>query len=460
MVEVKSDSIASTNAMLMSIRVTLASILVFIITLTAGAKTSFNIRYFDKKIYHPNDEIEIKVIISNESVNRDEDITFYLSDNPIQSFGFNLAHLNGQQVSKFTGLASTLDNLSPYRIVNLQPGQEISMNISLGKWVDLSSPGQYRLFGYFYPKLRGKNNEVILADSILNLSILPRMKDRWKNALTEEVRKLLVSRNLSPLDVVMETLESRKFDRYYRASLYLDFASLAQISGEHSESLRKAVERGSWKSILGFLHPYSSLEFVSSQVSDQEAQINAIVEYNPLGQKYKRNLRFYLHKTNGYWTIRRIDNVTDDIKHVMGGLSPPQIVRTVINSIKQGDWEIALSHFDITDMVSRLPENIDSWKNLNLTDQISIIEDYRQKLIAGDIANNALPLNEIDSWQIINVEYGHNQGVIVVESQKDYLEGNQAFTQSNEYIFYLQKPPVLDGKWKIIQYETSIPGRQ
>ena len=63
---------------------------------TAQTIPSFSIRYHDKNIYYPGDEIELKLTLSNPSDSGESDMTFYLADDARQSFGFDLRSLTGE----------------------------------------------------------------------------------------------------------------------------------------------------------------------------------------------------------------------------------------------------------------------------------------------------------------------------------------------------------------------------
>ncbi|RLW68252.1 MAG: hypothetical protein B6D68_04025 [spirochete symbiont of Stewartia floridana] len=197
--------------------------LVVCIALTCSyADVDFRIRYHNKNIYYPGDRIEIKLTLANNASPGSPEETFFLADDPRQSFGFNIQDLSGRNVSPAKGYAMALHTPSAYRVVHLAPGQELSLVVALNDWVNITQAEQYRLTGFFYSRLRGLDTDVAQANTVLDLSILPRTDEQWMDQLDENIRKALVSRDLDPLSVVMETVENRSDEKYNRAVIYLD----------------------------------------------------------------------------------------------------------------------------------------------------------------------------------------------------------------------------------------------
>jgi hypothetical protein len=165
-------------------RFTLIILIALTAVFSAGAEVRFSIRYHDKNIYYPGDDIQLKITISNPD---DEDLSFYLADNPIQSFGFYIRSLTGELMPSAEGFNAALSNPGAYRVMHLSRGQELSINVRLNEWVDLSSPGQYRLTGFFFSEMRGQDNKAIQADSVLDLTVMPETDKPWEDELEEEV---------------------------------------------------------------------------------------------------------------------------------------------------------------------------------------------------------------------------------------------------------------------------------
>ncbi len=267
------------------------------VVFSAQADVNFSIRYQDKNIYYPEDEIELKLTISNPTGSDMSDITFYLADDPRQSFGFDLRSLTGEPMPLAAGFTAALNNRSAYRVVHLAPGQELSISVPLNDWADLSGAGQYRLTGTFYPRMRNQNAPAVLAESVLDLTVMPDYERRWEDELDQEVRTALIRRDLDPWSIVRETIENRRDGRYNRAMLYLDFESLARISNMNidPDDLEDSLREGSWQDIPGFEHPVTTIELESSQILTSEATVRLNAVYEPHGESFSRDLRFYLH---------------------------------------------------------------------------------------------------------------------------------------------------------------------
>lgn len=429
---------------------------------SAHAEARFSIRYQDKNIYYPGDEIELKLTISNSPGSELSDMTFYLADDPRQSFGFDLRSLTGEPMPLAPGFTAALNNRSAYRIVHLASGQELSITIPLNDWADLSEPGQFRLTGYFYPQMRNQNAAAIQADSVLDLTVMPDYERRWEDELDAEVRNALIKRDLDPWNVVRETMENRRDGKFNRSMLYLDFDSLARISTVplDSMSLEKSLREGSWQDVPGFEHPVTSFELVSSQVYSREATVRLRAVYEPYGESFFRDLRFYLHKPEGFWQIRRVEALEDDdadpASYGRLDLNPPELVSELLRAVTRGDWEIALRYYDTTDLVQNLPEYRDNWKDMSSTEHRRVLSEYRSKLISGQLVEDRRPLNDIDEWVITRVNYTETQGSVTVENTTMHTTLEGMMSQVTVYTFRLENSMETGDRWQVVRYDTSI----
>ncbi len=446
----------------MSRKATIAILIALIATINAFGDVRFSIRYHDKNIYYPGDEVQLRLTLSNPSDSGISDMTFHLSDDPVESFGFDVRSLTGEPSPSSETYASRLNNPSAYRILHLAPGQELSITVPLNEWADLSEPGQYRLTGMFYPEGRGKRSRMTLAQSVLDLTVMPDTERRWEDQLSDEIRNALIHRNLDPRGVVEETLINRKESRYNRAALYLDLDSLSltDVRIGDAEKLERMLLEGSWSSLPGFEHPISSLSFISSRVYPTEATVRIKADYNPFGESFVQDLRFYLHNVSGYWTIRRIeallDGDVDPAKYGALDLEPPAMVTEMLTAAGRGDWDVVLRYYDISDIVENLPEYAGLWKDMSAAEHRRALDDYRIELIAGRIDGGSLPLSGIGEWKITQVNYTDREGSVTVEAVQSYDTANGEMKQNAVYTFRLYKSSDPDAQWQVIRYNTAI----
>jgi len=428
-----------------------------IAVLTVQAETQFSIRYHNKRIYYPDEQIELKLTISNPTGSA---LTFYISDDPKYSFGFDLRTLVGKPMP----LASEFNTQGGgvYRVVHLGPGQDLSIRVPLNDWIAPLHPGQYRLTGFFYPEMRKTEGMVVVSESSLDLTIMPETGLRWGDELDLEIRMALIDRNLDPWAVVSESLSNRQELKFNRAALYLDLDSLARISStiENPENLEKALLRGSWNEIPGFEHPTVDYELGSYLVSQNEAVLSLKALYEPYGEAFFKNLRFYLHNPKGFWQIRRIELLSDGDSDPLSysSLDPWGVVSELLKAVQRGDWEIALRYLDISDMVMHLPEYRDRWKNMSAAEHRRALEDYQKRLISGQLEDNS-PLRDIDRWRINRVSYTNSAGSVTIENTKTHNTAEGSMEQVTLYTFHLEKTPAPDERWQIIRYNTTIVRR-
>lgn len=443
-------------------RTTLFVFLATAIISYAGANVRFSIRYQDKNIYYPGDVIRLKLTLANPVDSGDSELTFNLADDPLESFGFDLRSLTGEPVPTAEGFASSLNDRGAYRVVHLAPGQELSITVNLNQWVDLSEPGQYRLTGFFFPERRDRNPNVSQAESVLDLTVMPLDNSRWEDALDEEVRKALIRRDLDPWGVVRETLESRRDSRFNRAVVYLDTESLSQINGNFTspDEMGRALLEGAWDGIPGFEYPIEDWEMISSQIFPSEAIVRLKASYNPYGERFERDLRFYLHKKSGYWSIRRVEaldqNDVDPLKYGSTELEPQEVVAEMLKAVTRGDWDIVLRYYDSTDLVRNLPEYADRWKDMSAGEHQQAIEAYRNDLISGRLEDGKKPLGAIDDWTISRVNYTQSEGSVTVENKTSYQTANGPMNQISIYTFRLVKDGGNQDRWRVVRYDTLV----
>ncbi len=427
---------------------------------TAQTIPSFSIRYHDKNIYYPGDEIELKLTLSNPSDSGESDMTFYLADDARQSFGFDLRSLTGEPTPLADGFAAALNDRGAYRVIHLAPGQELSITVPLNRWANLAAPGQYRLTGFFYPRLRGSGTTASRADSVLDLTVMPDTERRWQDEMDRSVREALIRRDIDPWLVVSETLSNRKSAKYNRAMLYLDTESLASVipTVGGAAQLERSLLEGSWNEIPGFEHPVESYELMASQVYPSEATVLIRAAYRPYGELFSRDLRFYLHKVSGYWSIRRVETVNeegvDPSRYGALDLNPPEVVSELLEAVKRGDWDIALRYYDTTAIVRSLPEYIDVWKNMSAGEHRRALDEYRNQLISGKTDSEREPLGDIDDWSVKQVSYTEEEGTVVVENITTHATASGPMRQKTIYTFRLVRDD--DDQWIVVRYDTVI----
>jgi hypothetical protein len=443
-------------------RTTLFVLLAAAIISSAGANVRFSIRYQDKNIYYPGDVIRLKLTLANPVDSGDSELTFHLADDPLESFGFDIRSLTGEPVPTAEGFASSLNDRGAYRVVHLAPGQELSITVTLNQWADLSDPGQYRLTGFFFPERRDRNSSVSQADSVLDLTVMPLDNSRWEDALDEEVRKALIRRDLDPWGVVRETLESRRDSRFNRAVVYLDTESLSQVDRTYTSSreMERALLEGSWDGIPGFEHPIEDWEIISSQVFPSEAIVRLKASYNPFGERFDQDLRFYLHKKSGYWSIRRVEALfqddADPLRYGSTDLEPQEVVAEMLKAVTRGDWDIVLRYYDSTDLVRNLPEYVDRWKDMSAGEHKRAIDAYRNDLISGRLEDGKKPLGAIDDWTISRVNYTQSEGSVTVENMTTYETANGPMDQMTIYTFRLARAGDNQDRWHVVRYDTLV----
>ncbi len=271
-----------------------------------------------------------------------------------------------------------------------------------------------------------------------------------------------MERGLDPFSVVKETLESRRDQRNNRVLLYLDAESLAGIlpGFKDEQEFEASILQGAWSRIPGFVHPFADYQLVSSQMTGDEAMVQLIIQYEPHGERFERDIRFYLHKKDKYWTIRRIqsldENDVDPVFYGNSDLAPQNLVEELLRAVKRGDWDIALRYLDPLEIVKGLPEYRDRWLDMSASEHERAVEQYRSRLISGRMSSESLPLRDIDKWAIRDVSYGLREGSVNVVNTKTFTSASGPLTQESLYSFRLEKVGSDKGRWQVVDYSVAI----
>ncbi|PIE05065.1 MAG: hypothetical protein CSA76_00985 [Spirochaetales bacterium] len=443
-------------------KTTLAMIIALAATFNIQADLNFSIRYQNKNIYYPGDQIKLKITISNPDVPGGQEASFHLAENPVESFGFDVRSLSGVPSPLAEGFTSALHNPGAFRIMHLARGQELSITVNLNDWTELSEPGQYRINAFFYPEGRKRNAGALPANAALDLTVMPETDMRWQDKLDEDLRQALIRHDLSPRQVVESTLTERAGNRYNRALLYLDLDSLVLTDASRlpSDTLERKLLSGSWELLAGFEHPSREYQFISSQVFSNEATVKMRVKYSPYGEVFSRDLRFYLHKDKGYWCIRRVESsaagaVNPDTDTSVP-MTPPEVVTEMLQAVVRGDWDIVLRYYDVSSTVRSLPEYADRWKDMSASEHRAALDLYKSKLVSGTLEDGKLPFSGIEKWKISRVNYSDMEGSVVVENTKTYSTADGNMPQKSNYIFRLSRNGINKDNWQVMRYDVNI----
>jgi hypothetical protein len=218
---------------------------------SAAADVRLSIRFFDKRIYFPGNEIPIMVTISNETA---DTYRFKLADDRVYSLAFEARTPTNRLLDLSDGYKVAMSQSKPvfYRELAIKPGEEYSFREDLGRFIRVDVPGGYTVKASFYPELSTSSAAVPVVSNLLTLSVRPSPglppATAAIQAVTGEALKALA---LPPDEVVRRTIVARQKSQWNEFFLYLDLESLLsrdqdrkrQYDAESDEGRRRMIER-------------------------------------------------------------------------------------------------------------------------------------------------------------------------------------------------------------------------
>lgn len=206
-----------------------------------AAEIKLSIRFFDKRIFYPESQMDVMVTLSNEG---DSTYRFKLADDRVYSLSFEARTPSNRLLdpSDVYRLARSETRPVFYRELAIKPGEEYSFRERLERFVRIEGPGSYSVRASFHPELAGSSAGETLVSNALLLSIRPSAllppASETVRATTGETLKALA---LPPDEVVRRTIEARQKGRWNEFFLYLDLESLLT----RDEDAKRAYDAGS-----------------------------------------------------------------------------------------------------------------------------------------------------------------------------------------------------------------------
>lgn len=295
------------------------ALLVFLFLLSGrvSAEIVCTIRYYDKKVYYPESDIELKVTLSNQSPNS---YLFRISENRAFSLSFEVRNLRNQllpQAQKFT--AQRNSNLPVlFKDISLEPEEEYSFRVNLKDFVQINEPGTYTLQALFYPRLYGNPKTETVASNVLTLVVRPSVAglEAVKEQIDLQVGEFLKQTALPPDEVVKYVLTARQKSEWNKFFLYIDLESLYQRSPEGARRYKYLSEAERIETLKKFRQQLSEtivdedilmipseFEILKTTYTPREAVVEVLAKFAQRGFKEVKRYTYYLYRKNDIWLI-------------------------------------------------------------------------------------------------------------------------------------------------------------
>ncbi|MDR0410676.1 MAG: hypothetical protein LBH75_01715 [Treponema sp.] len=228
----------------------LLTILLSFLGIGIFAQVSFNIRFYDKKIYYvqgANDEpVRVLLTIAN---NNSYPFYFKIADERIFSVDFDVRTTMNRSLPQTDLLLRkrTESGQVYFRTVSIEPGESFSFIEDIREYVSLLDAGAFIVQAKLYPELFKQTGTVSqnsvaspIVSNRLTLNIRPPTvlgADGIPVAMDVETNAILVREKFSPDQMITYMLTARQKSQWEKFFLYMDLKSMI---------LRDDVRRRQW----------------------------------------------------------------------------------------------------------------------------------------------------------------------------------------------------------------------
>jgi hypothetical protein len=227
----------------------------------AAGEVSFNIRYFDKRIYYlENGPIYLEATITNNSPGP---FRFKLADDRIFSLDFEVRTVTNRPMEAADVLLRRRNQSQQvfFREITVESGESFSFVEDIRSYANLSQSGSFIIQARIYPELyrRGGAQPVgggagFLESNRLALNIRPPAlpgPDGTAPVMDVETGAALVREKLPPDEVVAYALSARQKSQWEKFFLYLDLEAMInrdayrrrEWQANNEEGRRRMIER-------------------------------------------------------------------------------------------------------------------------------------------------------------------------------------------------------------------------
>ena len=286
------------------------------LTFAFSDNVSVSIRFFDKKIYYPDSEIQLQVRIVNNSINN-----FSFNSAEIRSFNFNfnvktLTNISIRESDEYL-LRNRTNNPVFYRKITLLPGEEYAFITHLDDFVDITESGIYIIQSKFYPEFQTGYESSYIESNKLTLSIRPSIDiPDFLEQIDIETGEVLEMISMPPDEVVKYIIEARLQSSWTKFFLYLDIESLLLNHPDRRHQYNKLSEEKQMEMIEEYKNELknkrvdndillmpSSFEILKTSYTNNEATVVVNEEFIFPDYTEFKKYTFYLHRFGAVWTI-------------------------------------------------------------------------------------------------------------------------------------------------------------
>ena len=274
------------------------------------------IRYYDKKIYYTDSEVNIKLEITNNSPD-----TFRFKSSELRCFNyeFDVKTLTNKRLnhsSEFIMDRSTNQQVF-FREMSLAPGETYSIIMKLSDFVEIDEAGVFILNTRFYPELYTNEASVFYTSNNLTLNLRPASSTaEIQDLIDYETGEIIKANPVPPDEVVDYMLSARQKSQWNKFMLYLDLEGLYLRSQANAERYRRLSQQDRFIEIEKYRNLLLNetvdtdiviipldYDILKTSYTDYEAEVKVRERFQYNGFTEIKEYNYFLHRDNDIWYI-------------------------------------------------------------------------------------------------------------------------------------------------------------
>jgi len=299
----------------------------------AEGEVTFNIRYYDKRIYYLEDDpVFIQITLTNNSP---YPFRFKLADERAFSVDFDVRTNTNRAVEAADLLVRRRSQSQQvfFREISIEAGESFSFVEDLKDYSSFTRSGSYVVQARIFPELYQTIDSSVgigpgrtlaaqgrpLESNRLSLSIRPRLipgPDGIPLELDVETNAVLVREKLPPDEVVSYLLSARQKSQWEKFFLYLDLEAMLSRDAYRRRQWNAESEEGRQRMLVRYRQDLQNavvdgdislipMDFaVERTVYNTQTGTVIVLEYFRVGSyTEKKRYTWYLEKKDDIWTI-------------------------------------------------------------------------------------------------------------------------------------------------------------
>ena len=274
------------------------------------------IRYYDKKIYYTDSDVNVKLEIINNSPD-----TFRFKSSELRCFNyeFDVKTLTNKRLthsSEFIMDRSTNQQVF-FREISLAPGETYSIIMELSDFVDISEAGVYILNTRFFPELYTNESSRYLVSNNLTLNLRPASATaEIQDLIDYETGEIIKANPMPPDEVVDYMLTARQKSQWNKFLLYLDLEGLYLRSQANAERYRRLSQQDRIQEIEKYRNMLLNetvdtdivlipldFDILKTSYTDYEAEVKVTERFQYNDFVEIKEYIYFLHRDKDIWYI-------------------------------------------------------------------------------------------------------------------------------------------------------------